>query len=196
MILCLRLQSAGADSFTELHNRRNLEIALLHLPVDRVVLGSLPVWDPQKGLRLRFPGEVFDDQRPVILLHLWATWCGPCKEEFALWKELRVRMQREFGADVAIVHVALQRDASAMSSFVQQLGDKLPPGPKYFDRDERLAKLLRTAFKGKELPALPVTLWLGPSRTVRQALAGSIGDRDSEVMESTRAPAPQHQDRA
>jgi thiol-disulfide isomerase/thioredoxin len=177
---------AEQESRAELIKHRNLEVALLHLPIDRVVLGALPVWDEKtQKLRLRVPGEVFDDSRPILILHLWATWCGPCKEEFRLWTKLRERMQRQFGYDVQIVHIAMDHDTNAMAEFIQSLGDKMPPGPKYFDRDERLADQLRPSFKGRDLPTLPITLWLGPARTVRQALTGSIADRVSEVMDST-----------
>jgi thiol-disulfide isomerase/thioredoxin len=177
---------ARADPFTELANRRRLEVTLLHLPIDRVALGSLPVWDDKtKKLRLRVPGEVFDDTRPILILHLWATWCAPCKEEFGVWKELKERMQKQFGYDVGIVHIAMQTDAAGMPSFVRQVGDDMPVGPKFFDRDERLSHILRGALKGKEIPTLPLTLWLGPPRNVRQVMAGAIGNRTAEVLEST-----------
>jgi hypothetical protein len=35
------------------------------------------------------------------------------------------------------------------------------------------------------LPTLPMTLWLGPARTVRQAMVGTIRDRVGEVIDST-----------
>lgn len=187
LLLSGRAASAEAhSSITDLINRRSFEVSLLHLPIDRVVLGALPVWDEKMHkLRLRMPGEAFDDSRPILILHLWATWCGPCKDEFELWKELQERMQRQFGAEVRIVHIAMQTDAKAMAGFVRELGDKMPPGARYFDRDGRLASLLGAAFKAKELPTLPITLWLGPARSVKQVLTGTVSDRVSEVLEST-----------
>lgn len=72
-----------------------------------------------------------------------------------------------------------------MPAFVHQVGDKLPSGPLFFDRDERLTAILRTAFKARELPTLPLTLWLGPGRIVKQAFVGTVNDRVHELMDST-----------
>jgi thiol-disulfide isomerase/thioredoxin len=191
--LCLQLGVAfgepmpANEALAELEHRRRLEQALLHLPIDRMVLGSLQVWDKKTGqLRLRVPGESFDDSRPVLILHLWATWCDPCKEEMPLWRELADRMSTQFASDVRIVHIAMQSETQDMASFVQQLGSRMPFETKFFDDSERLVKLLRPVFKVKKgLPTLPITLWLGPARTVRQAFVGAISGHEAEVMDAT-----------
>jgi thiol-disulfide isomerase/thioredoxin len=184
-----RVALANPAEVSDLINRHALEVALLHLPIDRTVLGSLPVWDDKLAkLRLRTPGENFDvNTRPILILHLWATWCGPCKDEFPLWRQIEERLEKKYGTvhETSIVHIAMQKDDSGMASFVRQLGDKLPASAKFFDRDEQLLKVLRQAFKGADLPTLPITLWLGPARTVKQAMAGTIQDRVPEVMDST-----------
>jgi thiol-disulfide isomerase/thioredoxin len=133
LALCCQLGAAFAEpmpadeALAELEHRHRLEQALLHLPIDRVVLGSLQVWDKKTGqLRLRVPGESFDDSRPVLILHLWATWCNPCKEEMPLWRELADRMSKQFASDVRIVHIAMQSETQDMASFVRQLGNRMP----------------------------------------------------------------------
>ncbi len=193
LVSCVRFGAAvaeplpPAEALAELEYRRHLEQALLHMPIDRMVLGALQVWDEKTDkLRLRVPGESFDDSRPVLILHLWATWCDPCKEEMPLWRELASRMNKQFANEVRIVHIAMQSETQDMASFVRQIGNKMPFETKFFDDSERLAKLLRPAFKRKKgLPTLPITLWLGPARTVRQALVGTITDREAEVMDAT-----------
>jgi thiol-disulfide isomerase/thioredoxin len=118
----------------------------------------------------------------LFFLHLWATWCEPCKEELGLWRELGERLDKQYGYEVKIIHIAMQRDAKEMAGFVKEMGNKMPAGARFVDRDERLSKLLQPALKRD--PRLPMTLWLGPARTVKQALVGTISDRVSEVMES------------
>ena len=103
----------------------------------------------------------------------------------------RARQRHAHGGSGAGLAIDANLAAGALHSprllarFVKQQGSKMPPGPKFFDQDGRLSNLLRAALKTKDLPILPITLWLGPGRTVRQALTGTISDRASEVMEST-----------
>jgi hypothetical protein len=80
----------------------------------------------------------------------------------------------------------MQKEPSGMVDFMRQMGDKLPFSAKFVDRDEQLLKVLLRAFGGADhLPTLPMTLWLGPARTVRQAMVGTIRDRVGEVIDST-----------
>jgi thiol-disulfide isomerase/thioredoxin len=184
----LRVARANPDALRvdDLLNRQRVEMKLLHVPIDRVVLNALPVWDEKTGkARLRVPGEVFDDIRPILLLHLWATWCGPCKEEFGAWKELGNQIQQRFSSEVNVVHIAMQQDATPLAGFVNKQGKNMPGGAKYLDEEERLSKLLQQALQRKDLPVLPITLWLGPGRTVRQVLVGAISGRVDDVLHST-----------
>lgn len=184
----LFLQLAGptplARSGSELDLRRQ-EVRLLHLALDRVALRSFLVWEPKiDALRDARPGEVVDDSTPVMILHLWATWCDPCKEEFPLWQKLGPRLVDRHSGKVRIAHVALQNDSSDMASFVQQMHGKLPFPTRHFDRKERLASALRKALSGKQL-TLPMTLILDRERVVRQAIIGPISERRQELAEST-----------
>lgn len=169
---------------SELDFRRQ-EVGLLHLSVDRAALRSLLVFEPKTdALRDARPGEVVDDSTPVMILHLFATWCAPCKEEFPLWRDFGPRLSEQHQGRVRIVHVALQNDSSDFANFVHQMRNKLPFPVRHFDRGERLANQLRQAFSNKQL-ALPMTLLLDPDRIVRQAFIGPIDNRRQELTAST-----------
>src|SRR5215475_10336975 len=62
--------------------------------------------------------------RPVVI-SMWATWCGPCVEEFPMLVAL-ARTQK----DVAVVSISLDdpADRKAVESFVQR---EDPPFPVY-----------------------------------------------------------------
>lgn len=184
----LFLQLAGppplARPGSEVDLRRQ-EVRLLHLGLDRAALRTLLVWEPKTdALRDARPGEVVDDSTPVMILHLWATWCDPCKEEFPLWQKLGPRLAEQHSGKVRIAHVALQNDSSDMAGFVQQMHGRLPFPVRHFDRKERLAGSLRKALTGKQL-TLPMTLLLDRERVVRQAIIGPISERRQELAEST-----------
>lgn len=51
----------------------------------------------------------------VVLLDIWASWCGPCKEELPLLDEMAGRLS---GTGVAIVAVSIDEDPQAMSDFL------------------------------------------------------------------------------
>jgi cytochrome c biogenesis protein CcmG/thiol:disulfide interchange protein DsbE len=58
--------------------------------------------------------------QPVTLLHVWATWCGPCEKEFP---EIEV-LQREFGPrGLRIVAVSVDEgDDDPVRAFVKEKG--------------------------------------------------------------------------
>lgn len=62
--------------------------------------------------------------RPIIL-HFFATWCGPCVEEFPAL----VRMQRDFSdTDLAVIGISEDGRSSAMAvqAFLRNFGASFP----------------------------------------------------------------------
>lgn len=166
----------------EIHRQ---ELALLHLPVDRAALRALPLWDLRtQQVRDERPAEGMDDSTPILVLHLWATWCVPCREDFPIWRELGPRLTEQHRGRVHVFYIAMQNKVEDMADFISQLRGGFPGLRLYLDRDERLARSLGKALEYRELP-LPITLWLDPQRVVRQALVGSINHRRSEVIDGT-----------
>lgn len=70
----------------------------------------------------------FDDwlarqQGQVVLVDYWATWCGPCREQFAHTVELAEKF-RDRGLVVASLSLDDPEDASAMAEVAQFLDDQ------------------------------------------------------------------------
>lgn len=97
--------------------------------------------------------------RPV-LLHFWATWCPPCKEELPGLLELGHKLAGEGGPRV--IAVSLDPDWQAVREF---FGGAVPPE---IVRDES-----ETATTGYGLSTLPDTYLLAGDGTVRLRFFGA-----------------------
>jgi thiol-disulfide isomerase/thioredoxin len=53
----------------------------------------------------------------VVLVDLWATWCGPCKAEEPHWEKL---VEDYMGKDVAFVGISIDRDKAAWEKYVPE----------------------------------------------------------------------------
>ena len=77
----------------------------------------IPVEPPFPAPDLSLPameGDTFrlsDHNGDVVVLNVWATWCGPCRAEIPGF----IRLQREFGAQgLTIVGVSVDREGAAV----------------------------------------------------------------------------------
>lgn len=83
---------------------------------------GLPVLLVQKWLGEKF-NEPKDLHGQVLLIYLWATWCGPCRMTAPVIAELNVRME---GKPIKIVEASVDRDEQALEQFHK---DFLPGAP-------------------------------------------------------------------
>jgi cytochrome c biogenesis protein CcmG, thiol:disulfide interchange protein DsbE len=70
-----------------------------------------------------------------VVVNKWASWCGPCREEFPWFQDLSAK----FGKRVAFVGVDSQDNAAAARTF---LGELPVPYPSYSDPGEDIARYL------------------------------------------------------
>ncbi|WP_254781900.1 TlpA disulfide reductase family protein [Modestobacter sp. DSM 44400] len=120
-------------------------------PVDALSALTLPCLGPGPDVSLdRLAG------RPT-LLNLWATWCGPCREEMPLLQEAHARS----GEQVRFLGVDVQDDPEAARWFLDEHGIGYPH---LVDREGEL-------LRGLGMHGLPVTLALdGDGRVVDRAV--------------------------
>ena len=103
--------------------------------------------------------------RPT-LVNLWATWCGPCREEMPLLQEAYVR----HGEHVRFLGVDIQDDPEAARWFLAELDIGYPHA---IDPDGELLRELGVR-------GLPVTLALDDEGRV---VSRSVGQLTAEALE-------------
>jgi thiol-disulfide isomerase/thioredoxin len=103
--------------------------------------------------------------RPV-LVNLWASWCGPCRDEMPVLQAAHER----YGGQVQFVGVDTKDAAGHAAAFLVELGVTYP---QLVDLDGQLLGHLR-------VPGLPVTVVLAADGTVA---AKHVGELDAESVE-------------
>lgn len=68
--------------------------------------------------------ELADNPSKVIILNIWATWCGPCRVEMPELNQL----QKEYGREVLSVVAVSDETESVVSTYVKEKGLQLETG--------------------------------------------------------------------
>jgi thiol-disulfide isomerase/thioredoxin len=118
----------------------------------------------------------------VVVLNLWATWCGPCVEEMPTLAKL----QTEFaGQPVVVLPVSVDRDEDRANA--QDFISKRPPLPFYAEPKYALAYAFKPPVAG-----LPTTVLIDPAGNVRATVSGGAdwsSDQARQVIQTLEQPS-------
>jgi thiol-disulfide isomerase/thioredoxin len=144
-----------------------MRTTLLSLAMAGAFAAAAPAAEPQaqpKFPDLEFAGEQGGSVRlselkgNVVLLNVWATWCGPCKMELPIVQKMYdTYSDRNF----VVVSVNVDADRRRVAPFLKQFNISLPV---YFASPEDAGPLTATG--------IPSTFILGPDRTLIDRAVG------------------------
>ena len=121
-------------------------------------LSGIPV-DPKPAPNFTLQGislDQFKGQR--VLLHFWATWCEPCREEMPHLITLGERLKGQ----LVILAVAVDSNKHDVAAF---FGDQKPPFQILIDSQHQVASLYG-------ISQFPETLLIGPDGQVQTLYVG------------------------
>jgi peroxiredoxin len=139
-----------------------------HIPASVADGGQLP--SPHAG----FPAPDFtletlsgattsltEQRGKVVIVNLWASWCGPCRAEMPAIQRL-YDAQREEGLTVPAIHSTFQDSEASARAFADELGLSFPI---VLDRDGEVSRRYR-------LRALPSTFIVDRKGIIRDVIFG------------------------
>ena len=101
-----------------------------------------------------------------VVVNKWASWCGPCREEFPFFQAQAIERQ----ADVAFLGLLSDDGPETGATFLEQLP---LPYPSYLDQDLEIANSFDA---GREFPS---TLFIGADGEVAFTKLGPYEDEAS-----------------
>ena len=113
-----------------------------------------------------------DMRGQVVIINVWASWCGPCRAEMPAIQQL-YGAQRERGLRVLAVNSTVQDDADKARAFVGELGLTLPV---LLDRDGEVTRRY-------QVRALPSTFVVDRQGVIRSVIFG--GPLSAAVLQTT-----------
>lgn len=124
-----------------------------------------------------------DFRGKVVLLNVWATWCGPCRQELPELRELHERWKNQ-GLTVVGVSVDAAKDADKVAKMAQQFRLDYP----------LMLDPLGKSIEAFELRGYPTSFVIGKDGTVLWRRDGIIHPGDTEltnqIQAALRLPAP------
>jgi thiol-disulfide isomerase/thioredoxin len=113
-----------------------------------------------------------------VVVNKWASWCGPCREEFPFFQ----RQAIERGDEVAFLGLLSDDGPETGASFLEELP---LPYPSYLDPDKEIADAFQA---GREFPS---TLFIDASGEVAFTKLGPYTDEEMLAADIDRYAAPQ-----
>ncbi len=118
------------------------------------------------------PFELGKEKGSVVLVNVWATWCGPCRFEIP---ELQKMHDRYAARGFKVIGVSVDEgDAAVVKQFV---ADQKMTYPVALDPDGRIANLLQTM-------VLPTSVLLDRSGKIVWRQVGAISPGDAKLTQA------------
>ena len=111
-----------------------------------------------------------------VVVNKWASWCGPCREEFPWFQDLSAKL----GKRIAFLGVDSNDSAAAAHTF---LGELPVPYPSYSDPDQQIARYLEATI------GFPATIFYdsrGESVYVKQGQYASRSELAADIRRYAR----------
>ena len=115
------------------------------------------------------PELIREHHGQVVVLNFWATWCGPCREEFPYFVDL-YRSRQADGLVVLAVSMDEPEDAAKARTFLNAQGAAFPSYIRGFDDFEKFVNAIDPTWTG----ALPATFVYDRSGKLRFSHTGEI----------------------
>ena len=120
------------------------------------------------------PLSLADLKGRIVLVNLWASWCGPCRKEMPLLEQLN-RQYRSKG--VTLVGVNVEPDSAAATDWLKATPVSFPI---LFDVDSKVSKLY-------QVEGMPNTVILDRKGNVRYIHRGYSAGAENEYLDQIRA---------
>jgi len=115
-----------------------------------------------------------------VVLSFFATYCVPCREEFAILKNNKGELEKR---GILIYLIDVGEDIRSYGAKVSEMAEKYAGGafPCYFDPNAILLKNFGLVKKGED-PSLPLTLILNSNLQAVGILKGQMGSDFPQVL--------------
>ncbi|MGY4690200.1 TlpA family protein disulfide reductase [Salibacterium sp. K-3] len=127
---------------------------------------ELPMYNEEQGSLTDYEGD-------VIVLNMWASWCGPCTEEIPALMEFQ-ESYRDEGVTVLTVNMnSFERNQEEPREFVDTYN--MDRSPAMIDENGEVAELY-------DIQRLPTTYIIGRGRTIVDKTVGPLRVEDLEEL--------------
>jgi peroxiredoxin len=123
------------------------------------------------------PVRVSGFRGKVLVANVWATWCGPCREEMPSLDRLRASLA---GRPAEVVAISLGDSPARIERFLAEVPVELPV---LLDRD-------RTLVRAWQVRILPATFVFDAAGKVRYSHVGELDWAEPSVVQTIEALLP------
>jgi peroxiredoxin len=109
----------------------------------------------------------------VVMINFWASWCGPCRQEFPLLESIYRKYSR---MGFTLLGVNVEPDSQAANEWLKQTPVSFPI---LYDKDSKVSKLYDVA-------GMPSTVLIDRSGKLRMLHRGYKPGDENEYLDSIR----------